>query len=174
MFKMGPNHRTNHRIQQILWSKLTKYSEFGLEIVGFSDLFVTIQRSSKQISQKSCITDICQGPKTPLSLQTHHVYSTLKRCGNDRFHVVSMWNTHGVCRAGKSNMLLFESTQMKDLNHLSFTLIFGYPGLFPFQVFLLFFAEVRITKRANFQYQPVAINVFLIKAIFLIIIFHFT
>ena len=96
MFKMGPNHRINHRIQEILWSKLTKYSEFGLEIVGFSDLFVTIQRSSKQISQKSCITDICQGPKTPLSLQTHHVYSTLKRCGNDRFHVVSMWNTHGV------------------------------------------------------------------------------
>ena len=30
------------------------------------------------------------------SLQTHHVYSTLKRCGNDCFHVVSTWNTRGV------------------------------------------------------------------------------
>ena len=31
-----------------------------------------------------------------LSLQTQHVYSTLKRRGNDRFHVVSMWNKRGV------------------------------------------------------------------------------
>ena len=30
------------------------------------------------------------------SLQTHHVYSTLKRRGNDRFHVISTWNTRGV------------------------------------------------------------------------------
>ena len=30
------------------------------------------------------------------SLQTHHVYSTLKRCGNDRFHVVSTFNSRGV------------------------------------------------------------------------------
>ena len=30
------------------------------------------------------------------SLQTHHVYSTLKRRRNDRFHVVSTWNTHGL------------------------------------------------------------------------------
>ena len=28
--------------------------------------------------------------------QTHHVNSTLKRRGNDRFHVVSTWNTRGV------------------------------------------------------------------------------
>ena len=32
------------------------------------------------------------------TLQTHHVYSTLKRRGNGRFHVVSIWNTRGVCR----------------------------------------------------------------------------
>ena len=31
-----------------------------------------------------------------LTLQTLHVYSTLKRCGNKRFHVVSTWNTRGV------------------------------------------------------------------------------
>ena len=30
------------------------------------------------------------------TLQTHYVYSTLKRRGNSRFHVVSTWNTHGV------------------------------------------------------------------------------
>ena len=29
-------------------------------------------------------------------LQTHHVDSTLKRLGNDRFHVVSPWNPRGV------------------------------------------------------------------------------
>ena len=30
------------------------------------------------------------------SLQTHHMDSTLKRRGNDRFHVVSTWNPRGV------------------------------------------------------------------------------
>ena len=30
------------------------------------------------------------------SLQTLHVYSTLKRRGNERFDVVSKWNTSGV------------------------------------------------------------------------------
>ena len=30
------------------------------------------------------------------SLQTHHMDSTLKRRGNDRFHVVSTWNLRGV------------------------------------------------------------------------------
>ena len=29
-------------------------------------------------------------------LQTLHMYSTLKRRGNGRFHVVSTWNTRGV------------------------------------------------------------------------------
>ena len=28
--------------------------------------------------------------------ETHHVYSTLKRSGNSRLHVVSTWNTRGV------------------------------------------------------------------------------
>ena len=35
------------------------------------------------------------------TLQTHHVYFTLKRRGNDRFHVVSTCNTRGVF-VGKS------------------------------------------------------------------------
>ena len=29
-------------------------------------------------------------------LQTHHMYSTLKRRGNHRFHVASTWNTRDV------------------------------------------------------------------------------
>ena len=32
----------------------------------------------------------------PTTLQTHHVCSTLKRRRNDRFHVVSTWNTRGM------------------------------------------------------------------------------
>ena len=30
------------------------------------------------------------------ALQTLRMYSTLKQRGNERFHVVSMWNTRGV------------------------------------------------------------------------------
>ena len=33
---------------------------------------------------------------TNLPKKTHHVYSTLKRRGNDRFHLVSTWNARGV------------------------------------------------------------------------------
>ena len=32
------------------------------------------------------------------SLQKHHVYCELKRRWNDRFHIVSTWNTRGICR----------------------------------------------------------------------------
>ena len=32
----------------------------------------------------------------PSTLETHHVYSRLKRRENDRFHVASTWNTRGV------------------------------------------------------------------------------
>ena len=33
---------------------------------------------------------------TKAPLQTHHVYSTLKRRGNGRFHVLSTWNTRSM------------------------------------------------------------------------------
>ena len=42
---------------------------------------------------KNGLNNICE--KQP-SLQTHYVDSTLKRRGNNRFHVVSMWNPRGV------------------------------------------------------------------------------
>ena len=49
----------------------------------------------KQSSQKNKVVT----GKTPFfvtALQTHHVYFTLKRRGNGRFHVVSTWNTRSV------------------------------------------------------------------------------
>ena len=49
------------------------------------------------------------------SLQTHHVYSTLERRGNDRFHVVSTWNPHGVfvgLQVTSSLILIFTSTRI--------------------------------------------------------------
>ena len=42
-------------------------------------------------------TDIWRSfPSYQITIQTHHVYSTLKRRENDRFHVVSTWQTRGV------------------------------------------------------------------------------
>ena len=41
-----------------------------------------------------------------ISLQTHHVYSTLNRRRNGRFHVVSTWDTRIVCAETES--LAFE------------------------------------------------------------------
>ena len=46
--------------------------------------------------EKSFIINIWQGPLYSPPLQTNHVYSTLKRRGNNLFHVVSTWNTPGV------------------------------------------------------------------------------
>ena len=49
-------------------------TSFFVNLVGFSDNWQSIN----------------------LTLQTQHVYSTLKWRWNDRFHVVSTWNTCGV------------------------------------------------------------------------------
>ena len=40
------------------------------------------------------------------TLQTHHVDSTLKRRGSDRFQVVSTWNPRGVFVGKRSNKRL--------------------------------------------------------------------
>ena len=42
-------------------------------------------------------------------LQTHHVYSTLKRCGSSCFHVVLTWNTRGVFVGLISKIALLKS-----------------------------------------------------------------
>ena len=49
------------------------------------------------------------------SLQTHHVYSTLKQHGNALFHIVSTWNTRGVFVgmprvANTSNIIVVKGT----------------------------------------------------------------
>ena len=43
------------------------------------------------------------------TLQTHHVYSTLKRRGSGRFHVVSTWNTRGMF-VGYNSVYVWEKT----------------------------------------------------------------
>ena len=40
-----------------------------------------------------CYSMFCYG--TSISLQTPHVDSTLTRRGNDRFHLISMWDPRG-------------------------------------------------------------------------------
>ena len=52
--------------------------------------------SSKLRLNNFKFTDSLFGWSAHFSLQTHHVDSTLKRRGNGRFHVVSMWNPHVV------------------------------------------------------------------------------
>ena len=47
------------------------------------------------------------------TLQTNHVYSTLKQRGNDRFHVVSTWNTRGVF-AGYEPIETYQTLNMKS------------------------------------------------------------
>ena len=49
------------------------------------------------LQKKLCVTiwDFIKA-LVAITLQTHHVYSTLKRRGSSCFHVVSTWNTRGV------------------------------------------------------------------------------
>ena len=49
------------------------------------------------LQKKLCVTiwDFIKA-LVAITLQTHHVYSTLKRRGSGCFHVVSTWNTRGV------------------------------------------------------------------------------
>ena len=43
--------------------------------------------------------------KAAITLQTHHVYFTLKQRESGRFHVVSTWNTRGMF-VGKAVLIL--------------------------------------------------------------------
>ena len=53
-----------------------------------------IQKTSQYLDMTHIIATLSCHPTT--FLKTQHVYSTLKQHGNDRFQVVSMWNTSGV------------------------------------------------------------------------------
>ena len=51
-----------------------------------------------------------------VSLQTHLVYSTLKRRGNGCFHVASTWNIHGAfVEYRKNKTLMYFSSQPHSL-----------------------------------------------------------
>ena len=52
-----------------------------------------------------------------ISLQTHHVYFTLKRRGNNHFHVVPTWNARGVFVAIYS--LLIEKMMVGERNYMA-------------------------------------------------------
>ena len=57
---------------------------------------------AKTQHRSPCILDVC--------LQTHHVYSTLKRRGNGRFQVVLTWKT--LCEFGGFLALLTTSLEL--------------------------------------------------------------
>ena len=65
-----------------------------------------------------CYSMFCYG--TSISLQTHHVDSTLKRRGNDRFHVVLTWNPRGVFVG-----IAIHHNGQKEKNALNKTLIYN-------------------------------------------------
>ena len=58
-----------------------------------------VQNLNGRVVRECCQND---GSRS-LPLQTHHAYSTLKRRGNGRFHVVSTWNTRGLFYFSDSN-----------------------------------------------------------------------
>lgn len=64
--------------------------------------------------QISWLKFISKNKKEPYK-HTHHVNSTLKRRGNDCFHVVSTWNTRGVF-VGNLKPLMYH--EMRILQHL--------------------------------------------------------
>ena len=60
------------------------------------NIFFEFQSFSSNDSKASLERSLWKQKVCKLTLQILHVYSTLKRRGNGRFHVVSTWNTRGV------------------------------------------------------------------------------
>ena len=52
-----------------------------------------------------------------INLQTHHVDSTLKQRGNDRFHVVSTWNPRGELVGKRVHVKFFSGATINQLNY---------------------------------------------------------
>ena len=52
--------------------------------------------SDRPLSINALLFNAISSTNAELPLQTHHVGSTLKRGGNDRFHVFSTWNPRAV------------------------------------------------------------------------------
>ena len=54
------------------------------------------EKKRKKIPSGAVVNEEMPQEEQQSALQTHHVYSKLKRRGNSCFHVVSTWNTRGV------------------------------------------------------------------------------
>ena len=106
LYKLGKSNFENNSRQNML-AHLQQNSEkapnnhfwkfFKVYINKFvltkvSDLSSSLLLLFKGFSYRFCY----QIHKPTTSLQTHHVYSTLKRLGNKRFHDISIWNVGGV------------------------------------------------------------------------------
>ena len=73
---------------EILWNKL--------KIPFIHSLRKSFLKEQLSNSQKQAVIRLIEKKTKIKALQTLHVYSTLKRRGNERFHVVSTWNTRRV------------------------------------------------------------------------------
>lgn len=96
------------------------------------------------------------------TLQTHHMYSTVKRCGNNHFHVVSTWN-------GRSVFLGFVSGYLNVLSVTHVTKWYKLDLLLRktllSKTYLLGLIDKLITKdmeRSN-QWKPLFVKLSLIK-----------
>ena len=78
--------------------------KIGLKLCrSFSSFFVLLLKTWRiDVNQQTLKTKLLEAPAesyfenhSSQYLQTRHLYSTLKRRGNDRFHYVSTWNTCG-------------------------------------------------------------------------------
>ena len=102
------------------------------------------------------------------TLQTHHVYSTQKRRRNDRFHVVSTWNTRGVF-VGNSSVFTFMVTFFLKKNgcfDMFSTLIVN-----PF-LFLKSFFVFLVSYKVVYSLSSGCCSWFFWKFLFLLFLFH--
>ena len=75
-------------------------------------------------------------PLKDVTLQTHHVYSTLKGRGNGRFHVVSTWSTRGVFVGKRSYKYIMKT--VLDLHRNRF--------IDPFHATFIFLYSLKISE----------------------------
>ena len=71
--------------------ELREHQAFGLLNFRAINWMAKISLNGHNLKNKDAISIM-----TERSLQTHNVYFTLKRPGNDRFYVASTWKTRGV------------------------------------------------------------------------------
>ena len=78
-------------------------------------LYVFLRNKHNEFPQNTIIWMRLQ----KVTLQTHHVYTTLKKRGNDRCHVVSTWNIRGVFGGKDSPIFVYKCN--KEENYFNLT-----------------------------------------------------